>query len=499
MKTCPRCEKTYPDSEQFCENDGTALVGASPAFVQGEGRAGAGGAAVGSLGQIECPTCGGKAEPGEIICNYCGTRLSGEPEPATAARTPRAQPQPQFSGRLTSTIPQEDGETEESGGRNILSVIAYVLAALIALAGGAYLALHLSSHQAAREAAKASPSPSPAAAPMAFAVTLAQSIPIQVTGAAPSAPERSAGAARTAFESNSHSLLDSYRRALASDPNTNDGMLLRLEIASDGSISAASVRTSTAPNPSLDADVVKDVSAWKFAASTGTPVDVDYPLIFARTDPERASVESALKTKMASLSPTEAPEYASTTPAPGPSTAPSAAPSPAVAVAPASPAAPATPASERVSKPRTHPRPRPTPSLRERVQQALRSNRSLGRVRFYTDPGGTVVLFGKVYDDSAKRLAERTVRNVPGVTAVNDTLTTDVEQWASEATTIQQRLANAGLPNVTVKVIGSDAYLSGTVKTPQEKQRAVTITEGAAPVVVRGNLITIEPGRVFGF
>ena len=59
MKRCPSCDKTYPDSETFCETDGTALVGANPAFVQG----GAGG--------VECPVCGGKAEPGEIICNFC--------------------------------------------------------------------------------------------------------------------------------------------------------------------------------------------------------------------------------------------------------------------------------------------------------------------------------------------------------------------------------------------------------------------------------------------
>ena len=26
MKRCPRCEKTYPDSETFCDTDGTALV-----------------------------------------------------------------------------------------------------------------------------------------------------------------------------------------------------------------------------------------------------------------------------------------------------------------------------------------------------------------------------------------------------------------------------------------------------------------------------------------
>jgi osmotically-inducible protein OsmY len=60
-------------------------------------------------------------------------------------------------------------------------------------------------------------------------------------------------------------------------------------------------------------------------------------------------------------------------------------------------------------------------------------------------------------------------------------------------------LQGAGLTGVTVKVIGQSAYLSGEVKTQQEKDQAVTITEGAAPVRVHVNLIRIAVGSVFGF
>ena len=70
MKRCPRCEKTYPDSETFCDVDGTALVPTGPAFAESAG---------GDEGQqIECPVCGGKAQPGELICNFCGARLGVE-------------------------------------------------------------------------------------------------------------------------------------------------------------------------------------------------------------------------------------------------------------------------------------------------------------------------------------------------------------------------------------------------------------------------------------
>jgi osmotically-inducible protein OsmY len=79
------------------------------------------------------------------------------------------------------------------------------------------------------------------------------------------------------------------------------------------------------------------------------------------------------------------------------------------------------------------------------------------------------------------------------VTDVIDTLTTDKEEWEENQKKINDQLHNAGLPNVSVTVIGPDAYLKGEATTESEKQRAVTITEGAAPVTVRVNLIMVVP------
>lgn len=138
------------------------------------------------------------------------------------------------------------------------------------------------------------------------------------------------------------------------------------------------------------------------------------------------------------------------------------------------------------------------PPLLDRVQSALRSSRKLGRVKVYTT-GGVVTLYGRVFDDSDKRLAERTVRHVDGVTDVINQLSTDKAQWAANQARIAQSLANAGLGGVTVKVIGNDAYLDGEVRTKLDRERAVTIAEGAAPVKVRSNLIRVAPGSVFGF
>lgn len=504
MKRCPSCDKTYPDSETFCETDGTALVGADPAFVQGGTGGGSGG--------VECPVCGGKAEPGEIICNFCGARLSGEGAasappsapvpPVTASRGPggnrtEISSQPlsgKFTGRTPEQPPEYEDETAGAGG--FLRLIAYILAALIALIGGAWLAIHLTAHHpsvGAQTSPSAIASPSPlapeAATPM---VALASSIPLQVTGESAAAPERSASVARNSFDSGKSALLDAYRHALGADPNFKDGMMVRIRILPDGTIAQASVLTSTAPNPGLDAEVAGDVTAWSFAPFSGGQVEVNYPIIFAQTPADQAAVESALSAKLAGLSPTETPEYSSATPSPAASPAATSAP----AAAPSVVAAP--PPEVRKRRPAT-PRPRPTPSLYDRVNSALKGSRKLGRVRAYTTAGGTVTLTGSVFDDKDKAFAEQTIRSVPGVIQVINTVTTDTGVWAQEQATIQQQLANAGVPKVTVKVIGKDAYLNGTVKTDLEKQRAVTITEGAAPVTVRGNVITVVPGNMFGF
>ncbi|HXW84383.1 MAG TPA: BON domain-containing protein [Candidatus Binataceae bacterium] len=513
MKICPRCDKTYPDSETFCADDGTALVAQAPAFTQSGAKTAAGASA-----KITCPSCGGTAEPGEVFCNFCGHRLIEDdaPRPASsaAATPPRtavvAPPPPRpadpgLSGRFTGKMPDTDVPT---GGRSGFNVAFYILAAVIALGGGAWLALHLSSGGTGPEAeaspaagisAMATPLP---AVPMAV---LAQNIPIEVTGEAANAPERNLDASRAAFNATAPPLLDAYKSGLSSDDTLHDAMILRARVMPDGTLGATAVQTSTTPNPGLDASVVKAASAMKFPSFSGSEVEVSFPVIFARTDAERSSLEEDLKAKLAGANPAEPPEYAL---APESSPAASAAPSEAAGAPVVSPEAAVTPeaapsavAPEMVAKPkpRRHAaKAAPTPSMLERVQTALSSDRRLNRVKAYTD-GGTVTLYGRVFDDNAKLVAERTVRNVAGVTNVVDTLNTDVAQWAAEQAQIQQQLANAGLPNVTVKVIGNDAYLNGTVKTDLEKQRAVTIAMGAAPVTVRVNLIRIVPGNMFGF
>ena len=305
MKRCPRCEKTYPDSETFCDADGTALVQAGPAFAESAASAGEG-------EQIECPVCGGKAQPGELICNFCGARLGVEsaaeqytpppsrPVTSRAATSVRSSPSP--STRITGTMPSDDGEKE---GRGMFGVLGYLIAAIVALGGGAWLALHLSNKAAEAPVANASPaavaSSAAAAAPTGPLVALANAMGVQVTGESAMAPERNQETARKFFEDHKDGLLDSYEHALAGDNTLRDGMVVRIRVLPNGSVDAASIRTSTNPNPAFDAEVVKDVSAWNFPPFSGSQVEVDYPMIFTNDPATRDALESQLSSKVGGI------------------------------------------------------------------------------------------------------------------------------------------------------------------------------------------------------
>jgi TonB family protein len=517
MKSCPRCGKEYPDSEGFCEVDGTALVTAGGVIPRAPGAVEDSESAAQSIGVTECPVCGGKAQPGEVICNFCGTRLL--PDSESDAGTEASANAPTAQGRReTFALPDErqgpvemgsPDETkfdqEPTAGRRAVGVLGFSIAAIVALAAGAWFAIYLSGRRPAQQpVAGVSPSPAVSSGPV---VALARTIPIQVQGDLAGTLSRDKDALRKVFDDNQPGLADVYGHALESDATLHDGMVVRLHINPDGSVASGSVRVSTLPNPSLDAEAVKAMSAWKFAAAKGTGVDADYPVVFANRSADIAGIESDLNAKLASLAPNEPAEYA-LAPSAAPIAAPSEASTPALASAPAE-APPAVVAPE-TPPPRRHKRPprivasaRPPttmskPPLVDRVYGELRANRKLRRVQVYTN-GGTVNLAGKVFNDDDKLLAERTVRGVDGVTAVVDNLRTDMQDWTQKQARISQELQNAGLDGVTVKVIGHDAYLNGEVKTDLDRQRAVTIAQAAAPVVVRENLIRVAPGRVFGF
>jgi TonB family protein len=517
MKICPRCGKTYPNGERFCETDGTALVTSA-----GAARQTAMPAADADMAGV-CPECGGRTEAGETICNYCGTRLVPE---AVAAASPSAGTV--YTGQASQgrTVNPEDyvpahdrgtgfdadpgyeqpADYEEPPRRGMAGALGYIVAAVVALAAGAGLAVYLSTrHEAPAPIAQASASPSPAVAavPSGPDVELARSMQIQVKGPdLAAALQRDPASAKTVFEGNKAGLLDTYKQALATDSSLHDGMVIRLSVNPDGSVASGGVITSTATNPSLDAEVVSAMTAWKFPpVSGGGPVNVDYPVIFASNSADMASIESDLSTRLTGIGPSEPPEYTSAPmPAPTPPAVASLPPPGPAMVPPPAPLPPA-PATSHHTRPRhrTEARPKPKPSLTDAVTAELRANRRTRRVQAYAGGGGVVTLTGTVFDEKDKAFAERTARNVSGVTTVIDNLSVQTAQWTVNQDRIQQELQNAGLTGVTVRVIGSDAYLDGQVKTKLDKERAVTITMSAAPVHVSGNLIRVVPGNIFGF
>jgi TonB family protein len=543
MKSCPRCGKQYPDTEGFCEFDGAALVAANSSprarltSVMSEETH--------PEQRLECPVCGGKALPGEVRCNYCGARLRGDgvelaegEAPGKIGGTGDSAANENLSGPREfgdEPVYGPDLETPKKTHR-FAKTVGFSGAALIALGAGAWLALYLKNNRVAQ-----APHTPPAVATSAPIVELAKEAPLRIQGDVAGTAPRSPDSLLKLFNDNKAGLANVYANALSSEPSMMDGMVVRLHVLPNGSVENGAVSISTSGNPSFDAEVVEAMTSWKFAAVNGSGVSVDYRVIFAPSANAATGVESDLNNKLANLSPNEPPEYAfspsSATPAAiaaGSPLVPSAAttggasavPNRAGAIgtpAPVSepttlaalpPPAPSVPAPEprparRIPAPTTvhhhrHPprelasMPPPKPSLIERVNSELHANRRLRRVKAYTN-GSVVTIFGKVFDDNDRLLAERTVRNTDGVSAVTNNLTTDTQQWDQDRALIAQALQNAGLNDVHVKVIGRDAYLSGQVKTNLDRERAVTVAQSAAAVRVRENLITVAIGNMFGF
>jgi TonB family protein len=521
MKSCPQCGKQYPDSEGFCENDGAALIeAAAPSrsrmtTVMTEETAAEQG--------IECPVCGGRALPGEVRCNYCGARLPGE---AADGGAPSGTTHSQSFSPVDPSGPQELGDSTDyapssevaAKRRPIIRILGFSTAAVVALAAGAWFALYLSRNRPSQTPATPS-----ASATFSPTVELAKQSPLRiqsdVTGTAP----RDAGSLLKAFEDNKAGLANVYANALGSDASMRDGMMVRLHILPDGSVDNGAVTVSTAGNPSFDAEIVEAMTAWKFDKISGSGVTADYRVIFAPSAGTASATESDLNSKLVSLSPGEPPEYAFSPSAASPSAVAEASPSaaasppspasepttmaalppPGPSAIPGAPPAEVTPAPSHVRRHRRPSRemaalPPPKPALIDRVNSELRANRKLRGVQAYTN-GSVVTIFGKVFDSNDRLLAERTVRNTDGVSAVINNLTTDTQQWQQNQNLINQALQNAGLNNVQAKVIGSSAYLSGQVKTDLDRERAVTVAQAAAPVKVRENLITVAIGNMFGF
>ncbi len=130
------------------------------------------------------------------------------------------------------------------------------------------------------------------------------------------------------------------------------------------------------------------------------------------------------------------------------------------------------------------------------VEAALKGNRRLNGAAAYTAAPGVVVLYGTVFDDSARVLAEKTARKVNGVKKVINTLQTTTGQWLEQEVRINDTLQLNGFPGVRAKVIGPEVYLSGQVSSEQEKQRAVRVVSSVCNLQVV-NFLRAVPGPIF--
>jgi len=135
-------------------------------------------------------------------------------------------------------------------------------------------------------------------------------------------------------------------------------------------------------------------------------------------------------------------------------------------------------------------------TLMNRVDSVLRQDRRLNGASCYTAAPGVIVLYGKVFDDKSRTLAEKTALKVHGVKKVINTLTTMTGTWLEEENRINDTLQLNGFPGCTARVIGNDVYLSGQVTGVSEKQRAGRVVSSVTKLRVV-NFIYANPQSVF--
>jgi osmotically-inducible protein OsmY len=135
-------------------------------------------------------------------------------------------------------------------------------------------------------------------------------------------------------------------------------------------------------------------------------------------------------------------------------------------------------------------------ALMNRVTAALRTNDRLNGAKAYTAAPGVVVLYGMVFDDKDRALAEQTANSVPGVNQVVDNLRTKTGKWYQEEERIDLQLQMNGFNDVQVKVVGPYVYLSGQVTSQAEKQRAANVVGSVSNLQIN-NMIWVQPGSMF--
>ena len=134
--------------------------------------------------------------------------------------------------------------------------------------------------------------------------------------------------------------------------------------------------------------------------------------------------------------------------------------------------------------------------LMHRVERAFRANDNLHGAMCYSPAPGVIVLHGKVFDEKDRELAETVAGRVRGVRQVVNTLRTETGQWIAEEERINDTLQLNGLDGVSARVIGSQVYLSGTVTSEPEKQRASRVVASISHLQLN-NFIWVKPGPIF--
>ncbi len=131
------------------------------------------------------------------------------------------------------------------------------------------------------------------------------------------------------------------------------------------------------------------------------------------------------------------------------------------------------------------------------VNAALRTNDRLNGAKAYTPAPRVIVLYGTVFDDKDRALAEQVTNSVPGVTQVVDNLRTKTGKWFQEEERINTQLEMSGFNDVQARVVGPVIYLSGQVTGQADKDRATNVASSVYPNKQINNMVWVQPGSIF--
>jgi len=115
-------------------------------------------------------------------------------------------------------------------------------------------------------------------------VTVSASGPNSIAGEGAADPNRSAARINSIIQQHLSGIQNAYNSELKKNPNLGGGkIVVRFTISPDGTVTSASIVSSSMGAPGLESAIISRVYGWRFPSGASGEVTVVYPLVFIAT------------------------------------------------------------------------------------------------------------------------------------------------------------------------------------------------------------------------